>query len=461
MMEDIIRRLHDVAPTITKLCEVSGAAGASVGVLHQNRVIYTAGFGYRDIATKTPPDENTIYQLASLSKAFRGAALSILVHDGILDWETPISKILPEFTHYDEAVKNEANLLDMVAHRTCLAHKSALWLQDWTYLLLRKEDLLPTVSYTELAHPFRSQWFYCNWGYCIAAEIMERKTGRTWAELLAERLFVPLGLDRTSPKHCPQGDNVAKAYQALPDGSSSAVEPPEWEAGTIMQGATGVSSCVTDLLSFYKALLQAWKHETKNNTSSTPGLPFKDVRNAVSGHIALANDSEFQQAYGIGWAISELPAPLGQIGTNPMFISPMPVVGKGSKKRLIWHHNGNLVGFFSSVHIIPESDTAIIVLTNSLANNDCADWIGQLLVETVIDNPDKNDYLQLARTSAAAYNFKWKEVHTTLSEQRVPNTTHRPLQIYVSKFFNRVHNFHLDIIVSNGELALRFQGLPS
>lgn len=461
MMEDITKRLRDAAPTITKICELSGAAGASVGVLHQDEVVYTAGFGYRDIATKTPPDENTIYHLASLSKAFTGAALSMLVHDENLDWETPVSKILPQFTHYDEKVQNEASLLDMVAHRTCLAHKSALWLQDWTYLLLGKEELFPTISYTELAHPFRSQWFYSNWGYCIAAEILERRTGKTWAELLAERLFGPLGLDRTSTERFPKGNNVAKAYQALPNGSSSPVEPPELGAGTIMQGATGVTSCVADLLSFYKALLRAWKHETNSNSSSTPDLPFKDVRNAVRGHIALEKDSKFQQTYGIGWAVSELPAPLGQIGTNPMFVSEMPIVGKGSKKRLIWHHNGSLVGFFSSVHILPDSDTAIIVLTNSMANNDCADWIGQLLVETVIDNPDKNDYLKLAQTSVAGYNSKWKEVHTTLAEQRVPNTDHRPWREYSGKFFNEIRNFLLHVNVVRDGLELRFQGLTS
>ena len=317
------------------------------------------------------------------------------------------------------------------------------------------------LSYTELAAPFRSKWFYSNWGYSIAAEILEKKTGMTWADLLAERLFVPLGLNRTSTERYPKGDNVAKAYQARPDGSSSPVEPPELGAGTIMQGGTGVSSSVADLLRFYKAFLSAWRYEVNTNSSSNPGLPFKDVRNAVSGHIELESGSRYRQTYGIGWAISELPAPLGQIGINPMLGMNMPVVGKGSKKRLLWHHNGSLVGYFSSVHVLPESDTAIIVLTNSLANNDCADWIGQMLVETVIDNPDQNDYPKPAQQSALNYNHMWKKVHESLADQRIPNTTYRPLQEYTGKFFNKVHNFHLDIRLDDDGLELRFQGLPS
>lgn len=257
-MKDIARHLQEVGPTISKLCELSGAAGASVGVLHQNQVIYTAGFGYCDVAAKISPDENTVYHIASLSKAFTGAAVSILVDEKLLDWEQPVSKILPEFSHNDAIVETQSNLLDMVAHRTCLAHKSALWLQDWTTLLLTPKDLFPTISYTELTFPFRSQWFYSNWGYCVAATMLERVTGQTWAEFLTQRIFAPLELKKTSLERYPKGDNVAKSYQAFLDGSPSPVEPPELVAGTIMQGALGVISSVSDLLSFYKALIKAW-----------------------------------------------------------------------------------------------------------------------------------------------------------------------------------------------------------
>ncbi len=259
----------------------------------------------------------------------------------------------------------------------------------------------------------------------------------------------------------PKGDNVAKSYQAFPDGSPSPVEPPELVVGTIMQGALGVISSVSDLLSFYKALIKAWKYETNSNTTFTPGSPFKDVRTMLKGHIGLESNSTFQQSYGVGWAISELPAPLGQIGTNPMFIPEMPIVGKGSKKQVVWHHNGSLVGFFSSVHILPESDTAIIVLTNSMANNDCADWIGQILLETVLDNTDKNDYLILAQKTAASYIAKWRDLKLELAAGRNPNTPCLALEQYSGSFYNKIHNFHLDISTVNGKLELKFQGLPT
>ncbi|MCJ1246225.1 hypothetical protein MMC30_003431 [Trapelia coarctata] len=460
-MKDVAKRLQEIGPTISKICELSGAAGASIGVLHQNQVIHTAGFGFRDVAAKLAPDANTQYHIASLSKAFTGAAVSLLVHEKRVDWNDPISQLLPDFHHYDPTIKNDATLLDFLSHRTCLAQKSALWLQDGTQLLLGPKELLPTISYAELVHPLRSEWLYSNWGYCIAAEILERLTGKSWADFLAERVFAPLGLKRTSTERYPKGDNIAKSYQAFPDGTPSPVEPPALVAGSIMQGAAGVISSVSDLLIFYQALLKAWKDQAANNTTATPGLPLMDVRMSLTGHIPLEIGSSFEQFYGIGWAVSELPAPLGQIGTNGMFIPKMPVVGKGSKKRSVWHHNGSLVGFFSSVHILPDSDTAIIVLTNSLANNDCADWIGQLLLETVLDNSDKNDYVKLATESVAVYRSMWSELGPELDKARVPNTTAQPVKAYTGKYYNAIRNWFVEIEAVDNCLEFKFQGLSN
>ncbi|KAJ5702556.1 hypothetical protein N7488_010104 [Penicillium malachiteum] len=127
-------------------------------------------------------------------------------------------------------------------------------------------------------------------------------------------------------------------------------------------------------------MLGAWKAETAATPSSSP---LKNVRDLLTGQIPLDPDSKADQSYGAGWAIAELPAPLGAIGTNPSFVSAMSLVGKGTgKKHIVWYHNGSLVGFFSSVHILPESDTIIVVLVNSIPKNDCADWLGQLLLRS-------------------------------------------------------------------------------
>ena len=268
-----------------------------------------------------------------------------------------------------------------------------------------------------------------------------------------------MNLHDTSTIRLGKGDNVAKSYQARLDDSSSEVSPPELTAGEIMQGSAGVVSPVSDLLSVYDHFLTTWKHQTETNSTSTPGSPFKDVRMMLQSHVPIAKDSAYTQDYGMALATSDLPAPLGSIGTNSMYVSEMPVVGKGSPKRRVWHHNGSLVGFFSSLHILPDDGTAIVVLTNSLANNDCADWIGQYLLETVLDNPDPNDYVKLAQESADKYKSLWTDLRKSHDDDRVPNTSHRPISEYCGSYYNSIGNWRIEVKLESGGLVFEFQGL--
>jgi hypothetical protein len=112
-----------------------------------------------------------------------------------------------------------------------------------------------------------------------------------------------------------------------------------------------------------------------------------------------------------------------------MFVPAMPLVGRRSKAEeesgegqkkgpTVWYHNGSLVGFFSSVHILPDSGTIIVVLVNLIPKNDAADWIGQLLVEEMIGCSNKNDYLALAKSSAEAYENTWVQLPKDVAKGR-------------------------------------------
>lgn len=150
----------------------------------------------------------------------------------------------------------------------------------------------------------------------------------------------------------------------------------------------------------YQAFLAANAEVSPSLTAAEHGNPFKQVHTLLAPHIALSDKPLFKQSYGLGWARTVLPGSLCVTGINEMYISAMPVVGRGSKPKLIYHHYDSLAAFLSSVILIPDINSAIVVLTNSLANNNCADWIGQLILETLIDSPEKNNYKQLAKESA-------------------------------------------------------------
>ena len=88
---------------------------------------HLAGFGYRDVKRKLPPDEHTIYHLASSSKSFTAASIGLLVADGRVSFRDRICDILPGFQHPDEEIRSRTTLLDFLSHRTGLARKDSLW----------------------------------------------------------------------------------------------------------------------------------------------------------------------------------------------------------------------------------------------------------------------------------------------------------------------------------------------
>jgi hypothetical protein len=79
----------------------------------------------------------------------------------------------------------------------------------------------------------------------------------------------------------------------------------------------------------------------------------------------------------------------------------MPVVGKGAPSQLVIYHQGSLPGALAAVILIPDTESAIVILTNSLSLNDTPDWIGQLILEEVLDVPERNDYIRAAESSVA------------------------------------------------------------
>ncbi|MCJ1331615.1 hypothetical protein MMC10_008306 [Thelotrema lepadinum] len=456
-MDNFQKSISELSPVITEILQISGAAGASIGILHDNQTFFH-NFGRRDIASDLPPDENTVYHIASLSKSFTAAGIGILVHENKLQWNQKVRKILPKFRHRDKRVRRESTILDFLSHRTGLATKNALWQQNGHSLLLDRKDVMPTVSYLEVVEPLGEKWIYNNWNYDVGSEIIQTVSGMSYASFISERIISPLGLNNTYLTSNPPEDEWAHGYMPAPDCQSTDVGRPVIADGTVMQGANAVKSTAKDLLKYYTATLDAWKVETGEESDSGPNMHLKNVKEMLTGHIPLEPDSAFEQWYGLGWALATLPAPLGSIGTNGMFVPNMPVVGKGANETPVWYHNGSLVGFFSSVHILPMTGTIIVVLVNSIPKNDCADWLGQLLLETILDNSYKNDYVSLARKSAASYDQMWVDLDNHFKDSSPTGPHPRSLKKYVGKYYNKPGNWYIKVWEVNGSLSFAFQG---
>lgn len=193
-------------------------------------------------------------------------------------------------------------------------------------------------------------------------------------------------------------ENVAQACMAFSDGTPFHLLRPSVEDGVIMEGVVGVQRSVADLLKYSQEIMRTADDQFARNTTSTAGSSLNQLPTLLNGHINLSLASaELERSYALGWIRTMLSGPLGTVGLNPLCVDAMPLVGKGLKEpKMVFHHQGSLIDYLSSIHLVPSIRTAIVVLTNSMSNNDAADWLGQLLIETILNNPDPNDYVALA-----------------------------------------------------------------
>jgi CubicO group peptidase (beta-lactamase class C family) len=250
-------RLHALAPIITEILDISGGEGVAIGVLDHGTV-HHANFGHRNVDADQEPDQDTIFPIASLSKAFTAAAVGILVEEHRLTWNTPLREILSDFGSTEEAVRDYCTIVDLLAHCHGISGPGSIWLQGNNQILLKKDDLVPSFSAAKAKFPFRREFGYSNLGVAMAGHVVEKLSGQSISDFLRDRIFRPLGMNRTSIGLPSAGEkNMAHAYAALENTTRVPIQPPRIEATTFMAPAIGVRSTVRDLLIAYQHLMRA------------------------------------------------------------------------------------------------------------------------------------------------------------------------------------------------------------
>ncbi len=342
---NLIARLEASIPQIEELRSIGGNAGLSIGVAYKGSAVFEKHLGFRDVASATPLDGNTVQHIGSMTKALVAAAVGVLVDQGKISWETPLGDagIVPIFARSNSDLENktlyDVNLIDLLAHRLVVAMKQGYWRLMSTRLLSEKSDTAYIVSKLQPVGEFRSRMVYNNWGYALAGEIIEQVSGQEIGDFISQQIFQPLGLENTTLK-IPTSDNYATNYMALTDGTPFPVEHPPLQSGKLMAPAGAAKSTLRDMLVLYSAFLEAEKQQS-SKSATRPNSPFRQVSMLITKHSAIQEGSD----YGLGWCLTELPSQAGLVGVNA-YESPdgMPVIGRGTTPQRLIYHNGAICG---------------------------------------------------------------------------------------------------------------------
>ena len=165
-------------------------------------------------------------------------------------------------------------------------------------------------------------------------------------------------------------------------------------------------------------------------------------------------DPTFREtSYGFGWARVQLPGPMGAMDCNPLLMPhDMPVVGKGAPSKFVCYHQSSLPGALAAMNQIPETESAIVVLSNSLALNYVSDWVGQLVLEELLRASERNDYIKAVESSVAE-NAKWfSTTMKGLEKEQKKGTVPRNLEEYTGTYWDAIHVFKIDVFVEEGVL---------
>jgi CubicO group peptidase (beta-lactamase class C family) len=167
--------------------------GAAIAIVKSDRVIYLQGYGTKEPGGTDPVTPETLFQIASTSKAFTSASLAMLATDKKLTFDDPVRKHVEYFRLADPCADANVTLRDIVSHRTGLSRHDELW--DDTPLT--REDVVRSIGTVELSKPFRTTYQYQNIMFIAAGEVVTHASGMAWDDFVRTRIFQPLNMTHT------------------------------------------------------------------------------------------------------------------------------------------------------------------------------------------------------------------------------------------------------------------------
>ena len=314
--------------------------GMAVGIVKDGQVVLAKGYGVLEAGKYDPVNENSIFAIASNTKAFIAAAIGILVDEGKLNWDDPVQKHLPYFQLYDDYASQQATVRDLLCHRLGLGTFSGDVI--WYKSQYSPEETVKRAAKVPQAYSFRAGYGYSNLMFIAAGEVIKAVSGKTWDAFIREHIFDPLEMNRTvtSVRSLPKMENVAQPHK--PEGDKN--EPIPYTNWDNMGAAGGILSSVSDLAKWMQLQIDGGTHNGKQIFSEAAQSEFWKPHNnhKVTKFSKMLYPSRNFNGYGLGWGMSDY----------------------GGK--MVAAHGGGYDGMYSRLTVVPEAKLGIVVLTNSM-----------------------------------------------------------------------------------------------
>jgi CubicO group peptidase (beta-lactamase class C family) len=344
---------------LTKAMEEWNIPGMAAGIIYKDEVIYKNAFGVKDLASKEPVDIETVFQIGSTTKAFTSTLSAIFVDEGMFDWKDRVMDLYPEFRLKDVSAQQGFLFEDLMAQHSGLYPYAGDILSIWGF---GRDKILSSLPKWPTMYSFRTEFSYVNNLFVVVEEILSRNSGKSYDELLHEKIFKPLDMNNshgTLDGFLEASNNVTTHYF---DGEDIIPIDPqgdfiEWVNSVAPAGV--ISSNINDMLKWVNM------HLNKGTVDNEDIVSKENLLKTHSPHTYLSgNPSEPIAAYCLGWVMEEFEG-----------------------KKILWH-NGDTSGCHAMILMIPKDELGIVILSN-MGSHDVPDILAKAFVQLAIGkDPD-------------------------------------------------------------------------
>lgn len=307
--------------------EGGDVTAVSIAIMSEGALIYSRGFGSREIESQSPVDAHTRFNIGSITKVFTAILTLMLQEDGLLDLDDRVADLMERFSPSDERARD-------VTVRMLLDHQSGLSGTDMNDAFstapspLYAERALKALADVPLKHDPGAFNPYCNDGFTVAQILLEELSGKSFAQLLQERIFEPLGMHASSVGFYPDEENVAQSY------IDRSIKLSREYVNLAASG--GITSTAEDLLRFATVLFAPdLLNEASLSEYCSPQYP----------RYADQMPYEPFPSFGLGWDFTSM---------QPYAEQGIQVLGK----------TGGTLAYTTMLLVLPQSQSAVVLLSS-------------------------------------------------------------------------------------------------
>tara|TARA_R110002073_G_scaffold161300_1_gene316879 strand:+ start:2487 stop:3995 length:1509 start_codon:yes stop_codon:yes gene_type:complete len=351
-----------IEPFINQLMKDFEVTGLSIGIVKNDSIIYSKGYGTRKINENLPVNQNTIFGIGSISKSFTALTLGILVDEGKISWDDRVKDYLPYFELYDPYVSENFTIRDLLTHRSGLKEISGGTL--WYHSELSRKDIIKKIKYLEPVSGFREKPAYQNIMYLVAGEIVSEVTGISWDEFLKNRIFDKLDMTNSTSISSVRESNKNLAFPHVWNENFKKIFVNQ-EKGDNLAPAGFIYSSSNEMINYMRMLLNdgVFKKDTIISKSTLKEIFKPQIIYPIQGSPF---GNEFT-SYGFGW-----------------WVTPR------NNDKLI-EHNGGIDGMHAKLFMIKNLNIGVIILTN-ISKEPAAFLLKAKLLEQIFEDKSLDFY---------------------------------------------------------------------